>query len=131
MSVKEWIIRSMSLNMMVKERIISTVIEHQFMGAWEALPKCESIEFSGFGKFWFNRKRAKQELDKQSLIRDFILKKIATEDPDEKKLHNLTMKLNTLNNNINILEGRLYEPPANIRGMEEQAVSPGSPEEHH
>ena len=72
LSVKAWIIRQMSVRMFIQESIIETVVNHQFEAAYVALDKCGSLEFSGFGRFYFNRKKALKKFEKvKNQIREF------------------------------------------------------------
>ena len=69
MSVKEWLIKKMAVNMVVSEKIINEVVTHQFDSANDALNLHKSVEISGFGKFYFNQKRAIKKLEKWELIK--------------------------------------------------------------
>ena len=62
MSVKEWITKRMSIQLVISEKIIDQVINHQFDSANDAIHKCNSVEFSGFGKFMFNMSKAKKRM---------------------------------------------------------------------
>ena len=62
MSVKDYLIRTLAVKMMVSEKLIETVINHQFQSANEAMDVNNSLEISGFGKFYFNDKKAKKRL---------------------------------------------------------------------
>ena len=63
MSVKEWIIKKMSISMVISEKTIDQVINHQFDSANDALNTNDTIEISGFGKFLFNNKKAIKKLE--------------------------------------------------------------------
>lgn len=58
MSVKDFLIRTLAVKMLTSEKTIETVINHQFQSANEAMDTNNSIEISGFGKFYFNNKKA-------------------------------------------------------------------------
>jgi nucleoid DNA-binding protein len=67
LSVKDYLIRKMAVKMMVTESTIDAVIRHQFSSANDATQKHKSLEISGFGKFYFNEKKAqktKERLEK-------------------------------------------------------------------
>ena len=64
LSMKAWIIRNMSVRIQMQESIIETVINHQFESAYVALDNGESLEFSGFGKFFFNKPKAVKKLER-------------------------------------------------------------------
>lgn len=62
LSVKDYLIRKMAVKMMVPESIVDAVITHQFSSANKAVSKHNSLEISGFGKFFFNEKKAKTKM---------------------------------------------------------------------
>jgi nucleoid DNA-binding protein len=62
MSHKEWMIKRLSIQLVISEKIIDAVINNQFDTAHDALVNNNSIEFSGFGKFVFNVKRAEKRM---------------------------------------------------------------------
>lgn len=78
MSVREYLVRILSVDIAVPEKIIDAVIVHQFQSANEAMDLNKSLEISGFGRFMFNDKKA--------------VKKMATL---EKKLEYYTEQLNS------------------------------------
>lgn len=63
MSVREWITKKVATGIIIPENIIRRVINHQFDSAYEALDNCNSIEISGFGKFYYNEKKAIREIE--------------------------------------------------------------------
>jgi hypothetical protein len=63
LTMKAWIIRNMSVRILMQESVIETVVNHQFETALAALETCNSLEFSGFGKFFFNRPKAIKKLE--------------------------------------------------------------------
>jgi hypothetical protein len=48
----------MSTAMMLSEKTITSVIDHQFVSLLENISMCNSLEISGFGKFLFNKNKA-------------------------------------------------------------------------
>ena len=54
MSMKDYLIRVQSVKAMMSEKIIEAVVNHQFQSASLAMRTNNSIELSGFGKFYFN-----------------------------------------------------------------------------
>jgi len=63
MSVREWITKKVSQDVIIPERIIRNVISHNYDSAYEAVNKHNSIEISGFGKFYYNTKKAEKEIE--------------------------------------------------------------------
>lgn len=133
LSVKEWIIRNMSTRIGVSERIIETVINDQFEGAIKAMNTCDTLEFAGFGKFYFNRKKAGKKLERLVLLKEELT--IASTDVSltAQKRHTAALKLITVTKVIEDLTTKLYEnkPDTDIRGVEESYISPEVSEENN
>ena len=67
MHIKDYLIKKIAVNKVIEnkliaEKIIHKVIAHQFDSANDAIHKCNSVEFSGFGKFMFNMSKAKKRM---------------------------------------------------------------------
>jgi len=62
LSVKNFIIRNMSVETMIPEKIIEAVIAHQFSSVLKIMDVGNSVELSGFGKFVFKKRRARTKL---------------------------------------------------------------------
>ena len=122
-SVKAWIIRNMSVRTMTQESVIETVVNHQFDSALLSMEHCNSIEFSGFGRFYFNKKKALKKLEKFRSQIDLFTQMIEKEETSEIKRRNLRMKLETVNKNYQYLNKRMYESFSDLRGLEKQPVS--------
>jgi nucleoid DNA-binding protein len=122
LSVKDFIIRKMAVKLMMSEKTIDDVINHQFNSANEALKYNNSVEISGFGKFLFNQKKAIKRLNvllsKEELYNSVIL----TCTTEERKA-SIQLKLNTIKIEIEILKTRTNEDVSNLRGVEEQVVA--------
>ena len=122
LSVKDFIIRKMAVKLMMSEKTIDDVINHQFNSANEALKYNNSVEISGFGKFLFNQKKAIKRLNvllsKEELYNSVIL----TCTTEERKT-SIQLKLNTIKTEIEILKTRTNEDVSNLRGVEEQVVA--------
>jgi nucleoid DNA-binding protein len=58
MSVKDFLVRTLAVKMLTSEKTIEAVVNHQFQSANEALELNNSVEIAGFGKFFFNSKKA-------------------------------------------------------------------------
>lgn len=63
MSVREWITKKIATGIIVPEKVIRQVITHQFDSAYDALKVNNSLEISGFGKFFYNTKKADKEIE--------------------------------------------------------------------
>jgi nucleoid DNA-binding protein len=107
LSVKDYIIRNMSTKMNVPERTIELVVNHQFESALTALNTCYTLEFAGWGKFYFNKTKARKKLN--LLIE---MKKIQEQQSTDvsltpQKRHIAGLKLLTTINNIEQLKAKL------------------------
>jgi nucleoid DNA-binding protein len=61
MKTKEYFIKKTSLQLSTSERIVESVISHQFQSASDAMETNHSVEISGFGKFLLNRPKAEKK----------------------------------------------------------------------
>lgn len=103
MSVREWITKKIATEIMIPENVIRQVIAHQFDSGLEALEKHNSIEISGFGKLFYNTKKA--ALEKQKLLFYKASYEAALNDSatTEKERRTLERKLDSAQNAINQL----------------------------
>lgn len=62
MSVMQYLIRILSVDVAIPEKIVEAVVTHQFKSANEALDVNKSLEISGFGRFVFNDKKAARKM---------------------------------------------------------------------
>lgn len=58
MPVKDFIIRKLAVKLMINEDVVEKIIVHNYSYLHKNLKEVNSIEFSGFGKLFFNRKKA-------------------------------------------------------------------------
>ena len=107
MSIKEFIIRSMSTTLMIPEKTINTVIDHQFLGVSSAMKKHNSIEISGFGKFLFNTKKAEKRMEKFVSQKNLFEERMNDETLSEVRRNTAKYKYETAVQNINDLQERL------------------------
>lgn len=120
LSMKEYLVRTLAVKMMISEKTIEAVINHQFNTANEALKTNNSVEISGFGKFTFNYKKAVKKMEKMLSQQQLFQSRIDDPKLSEQRRATETVKLNNVIHNINILKPKLYEFQTNPRGMEEQ-----------
>ena len=112
MSLKEWIIKKMAVNMVISEKIINAVVTHQFDSANDALNIHKSVEISGFGKFVFNVNKAKKQLEKYISQKAMYSAQLETElEPEVRR--NVEMRLQTAIYNIKILKPKLHSDNEN------------------
>jgi len=128
LSMKEYLIRTLAVKMMVSEKTIEAVINHQFNSANEAMKMHNTVEISGFGKFTFNYKKAVKKMEKMLSQQQLFQSRIDDPNLSEQRRATETVKLNNVIHNINILKPKLYEFQTNLGGMEEQHDSTNTSE---
>ena len=110
MSIKEWIIKKMAISMVVSEKVIDAVVVHQFDSANDAVNIHKSVEISGFGKFYFNQKKAQVQYDKYVRIKQSYENMLADDSLSDKKRHSTEQKMISILNDIKILKPKINEP---------------------
>jgi hypothetical protein len=100
----------------VSERIIESVISHQFSSAFQATSHNNEIELSGFGKFLFSQTKAHKQMAKYVSQVEMYNKELANPELSPEKERNLNMRLAATYKNIEHLKPKLipYEPKSNI-----------------
>ena len=122
MSVKDYLVRTLAVKMMISEKTIETVINHQFQSANEAMDTNNSIEIAGFGKFYFNEKKAKKRLEDLTRKKNLMLEFIASAETSEQKKRSSQVTLEKTEALINLLKSKItYEDQllSDLRGLEE------------
>jgi nucleoid DNA-binding protein len=123
MSMKDFLIRTQAVKMMKSEKTIEAVINHQFQNALRAVKEFNSVEISGFGKFYFNMNKAVKRLAK--LEEKLIAFQTQLNDPslsDVKRNRCQTIIAST-QIEIEYLKTKTNELSTDLRGMEEQIDS--------
>lgn len=123
LSMREYLVRMLAVKLMMSEKMIDAVVVHQFSEANEALKHNDSIEISGFGKFFFNQKKAVRKMEKLISKEKYFTSVINNPETSEQKRQSVVNKLNNNTLGIENLKPRIYEPVADLRGMEEQLDS--------
>jgi nucleoid DNA-binding protein len=122
MSVKDFLIRTLAVKMLTSEKTIETVINHQFQSANEAMDLNNSLEISGFGKFYFNEKKATKRLGQLNAKKQAMEKIISDETTSEQKRRSSQVTLEKTEALINLLKTKtIYEDQllSDLRGVEE------------
>lgn len=125
MSVKDYLIRLLSIKTNTPVKTIEAIVDHQFQGANEALKTNYSVEISGFGKFLFNHKKAHKKWEK-NLSKKQYFENILKSPITEQKRISVQLKLE---NTIKWLENIKPKIETNehlkcIGRVEEQAPAP-------
>ena len=103
LSVKNFLIRKLSTDKVIPEKVVDAIVTHQFSTVIDALLKYKSVEISGWGKFVFNQKRAdkmfekltKNKLELEQLIETDIIR--IRMERTKVKLESITKMLSQLN----------------------------------
>lgn len=127
MTQKDWMVKELARTMGFSQEIVDRVIDHQFNEFLNATKTCNTLEISGFGKFYFKEKTMQKKIEKMDgQIRSFRMK--IAENPESKMINwwNNTidemlirkqMFINRLNrNNENVVD-------ADLRGLEKSSTS--------
>lgn len=130
LSVKEYLIRKMAVKMMISEKVLEAVVNHQFQSAQEAMGQHKSLEISGFGKFFFNDGKAVKTMQKFLSQKALFEKKANDETLPEAKRRVAGLKLQSALDNIRDLKPRIYDF-SDLRGLEEQPAAAQSVEENN
>ena len=126
MSVKDYLIRIMSVKLMLSEKTIEAVVNHQFQSANVALVDNHSVEISGFGKFFFNKKKAQKKMEKMFSKAEVFTKQANDTSLSDQKRASANVKLNNTLLGIEALKPKLHvEHQSDLRGVEEQVDSFG------
>jgi hypothetical protein len=114
--------------MLLGEKTIEAVINHQFQEANVALAKHKSLEISGFGKFFFNDGKAVRQMAKHESQVALFTKKLEDASLTEQKRKSYELKLQIAKDCIRDLKPRMYAF-TDLRGMEEQPATPRETED--
>ena len=115
LSIKDYIIRKMSIKMNTSEKIIEAVVNHQFQSATLAFNDQKSVELSGFGKFLFNEKKAVKKMESMLIQKEVLEQTIVDETATDRKRKAAEVKLESLLVAIEILKPKIqYESKSDI-----------------
>ena len=104
----------MSINMVISEKTIDAVVTHQFDSANDALNINKSVELSGFGKFYFNEKKALAQYNKLLAIKNTYEKTLLDENTSDVKRNAVTLKLQIIETSIKTLKPKINESGTNL-----------------
>ena len=108
--------KQIALSKGVSEKDINSIITHQFDSANEAVNRVNSIEFSGFGKLFFNMNKAFLRMDKIERAIEHYSRIIEDQTTSPTVRRNAEMKLASNINMRNNLKPKIDE--SNNRRME-------------
>ena len=107
LSVKDFLIRKMSIKLNTPEKVIEAVVNHQFQSATLAFTDQKSVELSGFGKFLFNEKKAVKKMDSMLKQRLVLQQQLEDETLSDRKKKSAELKLESLAQAIEILKPKI------------------------
>ena len=107
MSVKEFITKRMAISLVVSEKMIDQVVQHQFDSANDALNTNDTVEISGFGKFFFNTKKANTHYNKLLAMKQAYENTLADTSITEKRRHSTEQRMNTVLSDIKMLKPKI------------------------
>lgn len=122
MSVKDYLVRTLAVKMLTSEKMIEAVINHQFQSANEAMDLNNSLEIAGFGKFYFNDKKATKRLSALNAKKKAMENILADTTTSEQKRRSSQVTLEKTEALINLLTTKTtYEDQllSDLRGVEE------------
>jgi nucleoid DNA-binding protein len=123
MSMKDFLIRVQAVKMMKSEKTIEAVVNHQFQSTNLAMKTNNSVELSGFGKFFFNIKKAQKRLDSLRDRKVYIEEALKDELLTEQRRKRYDTMLQNVILDIEFLKSKTNEFQSDLRGMEEQVDS--------
>jgi nucleoid DNA-binding protein len=109
LSVKNFLIRKMASDMMIPERTIEAIVNHQFNSALDALLTNNSVELSGFGKFTFNKRKALKAMEKLKSQERVFTAILNDNSLQKEKRHSTEIKLQNVQSSIKFLSPRINE----------------------
>jgi nucleoid DNA-binding protein len=107
MSVKDYIMRVMSIRENIPLKTIEAIVNNQFEEAHKALKDNYSIEISGFGKWIFNYKKAQKTQEKNFSKARVFTEKLNLPDLTELKRKSWQNKLDNTLQQIEQLKSKL------------------------
>jgi len=122
MSVKDYLVRIMSVRTKIPEKTIEAVIAHQFEDVQKAMqiPGINSIEVSGFGKFIFNINKAKKKWGNVVEKRAVLVEELKDPDLTESKKKSNELKIEYYEKFLNALKPKIDGARKDNRRVEEQ-----------
>lgn len=129
MTDKELLIKTIASKILVSEKTIEAVINHQFISANQAMDTNKSVEISGFGKFMFNEKKAARRLKTYMMKKHDMHTIINHPEATAEQIRKATIIYNDMVDHIALLKPNIsHEFLTDLRGLEEQIDSPSTNE---
>lgn len=106
--IKHVLVLKLSKELNIPESIIDAVIAHEMESAKVAMNDANSVELSGFGRFYFNEGRARKKLKRYLDFKSYY-EKLIEEENDSGKRVSLQIKLHAVISQIALMKTKLKE----------------------
>jgi hypothetical protein len=123
MSVKDYLVRILSVRMNVAKSTVEAIVDFQMQEANKALVHSNSIEISGFGKLFYNKKKAQKKLDHGLMKEAYFTKALTEPNLTELKTQSLKLKLENTIKTIESIKPKLHGIQQDTGRLEEQVNS--------
>lgn len=104
----------MSVRLVISEKVIESVIRHQYNSAYDALKENKSVEISGFGKFLFNQKKAEKKYNNYKRLKEELEEKLEKGDMPLKETNALKNKLSSISMTLTSIKPQINETSTDI-----------------
>ena len=94
---------------MISERVIENVVNDQFISALDGIRDYDSLEFSGFGNFYFKSKRALYKMKGLVMGIEKIDRQLENEDLSVSRRKALNSKRDSYVDNLELLKTKTDE----------------------
>ena len=107
--VKKWFIRRVAIDTALDERVVDEVVSHQFAKARKAMNDGHIVEISGFGRFYFRIKKAKNKVERLKGLIKFMENTINDPSTPDNKRRSMQVILGTKIGDLKILERKIED----------------------
>ena len=104
LSDKDFLIRKLSVKLMMSEQTINTIITHQIDSLYKAMKTNDIVELAGWGKFHFNTRKAQKKIIELQAVIDALTRK--KEKPDV-NVELINYKITLVTELLNSLKARV------------------------
>lgn len=108
LSIKDYIIRRLSLQLRQSESVISNVISHQYISASNATKNSKEVEISGLGKFIFSEKKARKRKQVLEEMRQRFINLLENSNNDRRNI-TYNLKLKSITEEIVYIKNKIDE----------------------
>lgn len=108
-SIKDFIIRRLTVDLGIPESTIKTVVDDTFTKAAKATFTNKSVEIAGWGTFYFSEKKAQRMVEKYKSQIALFSKILATPELSQRQINNAEAKLAVAKKNLEELLPRINE----------------------